>query len=164
MVREFLAQRLRCPSQTRCRDFDFIVLGLVFCMFSAIEGCARRGDEPRPNFVAVTGTIRLDGKLASGVFVVYRPTDKSGQGGAGRTDEVGRYEIKGRGGKAGVTPGEYRVTCAKLVNEDGSDFSPGSRGVPKRILPARYSEEKFTTLRTKVARDAETIDFDLKSH
>ncbi len=147
------------------RTRTLIELGLASFLLSVPEGCGGGKVETAPKLVPVTGIVRLDQKPVSGVFVVFVPgSNTPGEGGEGRTDKNGRYELVAPGGRAGVAPGEYQVTCAKLVMSDGSDFSPVRHAPPKKqILPLRYSNPKETVLRRTVVSDGGEIDFDLKS-
>ena len=120
--------------------------------------------------VEVTGTVTLDGKLASDVQVMFiADGDTPGNGGSGRTDADGRYTLQNHQGDPGVAPGKYRVVLNRLLTPDGSPLSPDSNVGPmdspaRETLPPRYSAPDRTILRAIVpAQGGEPSNFTLTS-
>ena len=87
----------------------------------------------------VSGTIRIDGKPASGVQVVFQPLDPSRPRAIAQTDKDGVYRLgrQGPGNRQGAAAGAYKVQL--LTDTDG----------PAPVLiPAEYNTR--TTLEFKV--------------
>lgn len=132
----------------------------------AAAGCS--GQDPNlPPLVPAAGTVTLGGKPLSGAQVTFTPAGATrGTGAEGRTGKDGRYELSSAHGR-GAAAGEYRVTIAKLVMPDGSDYAPGAGVGPadspaREVLPPRYSDPHRTTLTATVpAAGSGTIDFAL---
>ena len=142
------------------RSWSTAMLMLVSTMLPHLGGC---GDGSKSLSSSVTGTVFINGKPASGVILEFCPLKGTqGQGGEGYSNENGRYELKSPTGENGVAPGDYRVTCAKLVMPDGSDFSPANVLPPQQVLPSRYSDIGKTLLLATVLPDGGEIDFDLE--
>ena len=59
----------------------------------------------------VSGTVRIDGKPAGGVQVVFQPVDASRPRAIAQTDKDGRYRLgrQGPGNRQGAASGAYRV-------------------------------------------------------
>ncbi len=137
---------------------------IVFVM----TGCGGGRDDALPDLVPVSGTITLDGRPASGVAVVFSPSDSTVGGVCHATsDENGHYELTDGQGDQGAQAGKFRVSCSKWVLPDGSDFkseteSPMEVGA-RQLLPAKYSDEGSSRLTATVSAGGGTIDFDLKS-
>jgi|GEM_PF-1247838 len=81
----------------------------------ALGGCQR--------IVEVTGTVRIDGKPAKGVIVVFDPASPDKPRGVASTNQDGVYKLRrlGPGSKPGVPTGMYSVKLMPDVdNPDGS--------------------------------------------
>jgi hypothetical protein len=120
-----------------------------------------------PPLTAVSGTITIDGKPASGVSVIFLPqAGTKGDGASGVTDNDGHYVLKHRSGKDGIQPGDYSVIFSKYSMPDGTpvagDIQPESVGA-KQVIPVRYTSPETSQSNGKVTDSASTIDFDLKS-
>jgi len=120
-----------------------------------------------PDLVPVSGTVSQNGQPLRGVLVQFIPVDGApGSGGAGRTDAEGQYQLRTMQGDPGIPAGEYKVTLAKLVMPDGSDFPEGSDVAPidsaaRQVLPAQYSEPRQTELHASITGPSDDVDFEL---
>ena len=128
-------------------------------------GCGSKG----PLRVSVRGTVTLDGKPLSAAVVQYFPISQvAGNGGHGRTDSNGRYQIVTPQGKKGLPPGDYLVPIEKRVMPDGSDYPCDADqwpdpSVTRQILPAQYASRQKAALKPTVTESAAKYDFPLKS-
>lgn len=128
-----------------------IQMAVVFAFLSVLTvGCSDGGVDS----VAVSGKVTLNGSPLEGVSVRFNPeAGGDGQFSQGITDSQGNYVLKDRRGREGVAPGKYAVTFSKLVRPDGSAIteesaaeeaidpdSVGGEGVPKELLPPKYSD------------------------
>lgn len=101
----------------------------------------------------VSGTLRVDGKPAGGVTVMFDPIGREGPRGVATTGKDGGYRVRrlGPGGKAGVPTGTYGVRL--MADMD-------SRSAPK--IPAGYS--RGTELTYEVVGGQENIyDIDIST-
>jgi hypothetical protein len=99
------------------------VAPLLFCVAALLlPGCQRIAD--------VSGTVRVDGKPAKGLIVVFDPGTTDAPRGVATTGGDGSYTIHrlGPGAKSGVPVGSYSVK----VMADADDPN-----APK--LPAKYA-------------------------
>ncbi len=100
--------------------------------------------------VPVAGVVTLDGDTVSGATIAFFPEPGSpGQGGFGKSDDQGRFEIAYDPSTKGLVPGQYRVTVAKpsANSADGMiDASIRSGGG----LPSLYANPDTTPLRVTV--------------
>jgi hypothetical protein len=87
----------------------------------ALAGCQR--------IVEVTGTVRIDGKPAKGVIVVFDPASPDKPRGVASTDQDGVYKLRrlGPGSKPGVPTGMYSVKLMPDVD------SPGVSRIPEKF-------------------------------
>lgn len=78
----------------------------------------------------VSGTVRMDGKPAGGVQVVFQPSDSSRPRAIAQTDKEGRYRLgrQGPGNRQGAASGKYRVQL--FTDTDGPN---------PVLIPAEYS-------------------------
>lgn len=152
-----------------------IKLRLVFVL-AAIAICSTscNSEPPGPKLVPVKGLITLDGKPLSAADVMFIPQgDTKGQGGVGRTDESGKFEVLSFDRKhKGAPVGNYRVIVSKLVKPDGTDYIPDPNAGPfdtggfKELLPAAYRDSD--TAQSKLSADipdtgTDTIELKLNS-
>jgi hypothetical protein len=91
---------------------------------------------------SVTGTVTLDGKPLAGARVIFHLGDDQFVG--AKTGDDGKYKVKW------VPTGIHKVTV-ELYKEG------------KSVLPARYSEEKWSALRVNVQGGENRIDLALNS-
>ncbi|HKB04365.1 MAG TPA: carboxypeptidase-like regulatory domain-containing protein [Gemmataceae bacterium] len=135
-----------------------VLVGLVV----AASGCGPADDGRAP----VTGTVSLDGAPLAGVTVAFFPEPGSpGQGGFGRTDAQGRYEIAYDFTGKGLVPGKYRVTVVKTPpgapgDDGGLIDSPVRAGAG---IPGIYGNPESTPLRATVEPDGRPIDLKLET-
>jgi len=78
----------------------------------------------------VSGTIRIDGKPARGVQVVFQPLDASRPRAIAQTDKDGGYRLgrQGPGNRQGAASGKYRVQL--FTDTDGPN---------PVLIPAEYN-------------------------
>jgi len=78
----------------------------------------------------VSGTIRIDGKPARGVQVVFQPLDASRPRAIAQTDKNGGYRLgrQGPGNRQGAASGRYRVQL--FTDTDGPN---------PVLIPAEYN-------------------------
>jgi hypothetical protein len=91
---------------------------------------------------SVTGFVTLDGKPLAGARVIFHLGDDQFVG--GKTDANGSYKVKW------VPVGTHKITV-ELFKEG------------KSVLPARYSEEKWSALQVAVREGMNRVDFSLRS-
>ena len=145
--------------------FRLPTICLVLFLFF-LAGCGQRN----PNLPAqypVSGTVTLDGKPLAGAGVMFLPRgDTRGTGAMGTTDEAGKYTLKTDYGGPGAPEGEFAVTISKVVNRDGTPYVPNpdvAEAGGRETLPGRFSDSMKTELSAQVAKEGNTIDFELKS-
>lgn len=100
----------------------------------------------------VSGTIRIDGKPARGVQVVFQPVDASRPRALAQTDKDGVFRLgrQGPGNRQGAASGKYRVQL--LTDTDSPDAV---------IIPAEYNTR--STLEFEVVPGkANVFDVDIK--
>jgi hypothetical protein len=132
---------------------------------AALFGCNKSVD---PALAPVSGTVTLGGEPLGNATVTFIPKDGTpGFGGVGKTDETGKYTLKGsRDDAPGIPPGEYRVVIGKRLMPDGTDVSSSDNTPPmvspaKESLPDIYSSMTTTTLSANVPVGGGTFDFSL---
>lgn len=76
--------------------------------------------------VDVTGTVRIDGKPAKGVIVMFDPASSDHPRGVASTDENGVYKLRrlGPGSNPGVPTGEYSVKVMSDMDNPGAGRIP----------------------------------------
>jgi hypothetical protein len=139
-------------------------------LFVAILLCLAGCGPKYPNMplqYPVTGTVRLDGKPLTGAGIMFLPRGETrGTGAFGTTDDAGKYTLKTDYGGPGAPEGEFAVTISKVVNRDGTPyvFNPDVAEAGQReTLPGHYNDSMKTILSAQVAKESNTIDFELKS-
>jgi hypothetical protein len=119
-------------------------------------GCDRGA--PGPPLVPVAGVVTLDGKPLTAADIMFVPQGETkGQGGVGRTDAAGAFELftQDRQQK-GAPVGSYRVIINKMVTPDGKDYVPDPNVGPidtggfKEVLPTAYSDMGLTKLEVNI--------------
>ncbi|MGI9176471.1 MAG: carboxypeptidase-like regulatory domain-containing protein [Pirellulales bacterium] len=84
------------------------------------SGCQRIGE--------VSGTVRVDGKPAKGLVVIFDPQEKEAPRGVATTGGDGRYTIRrlGPGSKKGVPVGAYGVRVTADMDDPNAIRIPDS--------------------------------------
>ncbi len=87
---------------------------------SLLAGCQRIAD--------VSGTVRVDGKPAKGLIVVFDPQATDAPRGVATTEGDGRYTVRrlGPGAKSGVPVGSYAVKVMADADNPSSPKVPAS--------------------------------------
>jgi hypothetical protein len=123
-----------------------------------------------PPLVPVEGVVTLDGKpLANAVVTMIPRGETLGQGGTGKTDAAGHFDISiPDGTRRGVVAGAYAVVINKFINPDGTDFAPSDDIDPmsaafKELLLPIYSNGERTTLSADVPEGGAKLEFKLRS-
>jgi len=85
-----------------------------------LTGCQRIAD--------VSGTVRVDGKAAKGVVVVFDPATNDAPRGVATTDAEGGYTLRrlGPGAKTGVPVGSYSVKVMADTDNPNAPKVPSS--------------------------------------
>jgi hypothetical protein len=122
-----------------------------------------------PALSSVTGTVTLDGKPLAGAMVRFIPQGTTpGHGGAGTTDEAGKYEITAHrtNNRKGLLPGEYKVVLTRLLLPDGKplppDVPPINSGAHESI-PEPYCKADRTPLTVTIGTEAKAFDCPIQS-
>lgn len=143
---------------------------LILSMLGAalLAGCGS-SNELKLEFIPVKGVVTLDGKALINADVTAIPQGKTmGQGGSGRTNENGEYEIAySRGGK-GLPEGEYLATVSQRLNPDGTSPPPDDPTPPMdspavQKLPPKYVDPTLSALRIKVSKTGTEANLTLTS-
>ena len=143
----------------RCKNF--VVLGMTLTLL----GCGGSSAPPHEDLVPVSGTVKLGGKPAAGVFVSFVPVGATkGQGASGVTDESGKFVLEHNAThKPGIAVGDYVANLSKWVMPDGSplpkDKAPHMVGATNAIPKAWTDGPGQNT--SKVPAGGSTIDFDI---
>ena len=148
---------------------------LVVCLL-ALAGLAGGCGKGGPDLIAVTGTVKVDGKPAPNAQVVFHPAERQGTTSVGTTNAAGEYELLFPGGRKGALAGAHRVTIEYHVLPDGStpsnDLPPDDPnsyeallavGGLKQVLPAKYSDPAKTELKANVSASEMVFDFEVTS-
>ncbi len=137
----------------RC-DLTFVLLWSMF-IFIGCESDVVSGSKVYP----VQGTVRFEGKPASGVLVVFHPlNDVSGNSRSyAKTQLDGTYLLSTHRAGDGAPVGEYKVTFFWPPTE--AEESPGL----KDKLASRYANPKESQLRVEVKAEQNIVPtFELK--
>ena len=110
-----------------------------------LAGCQRIAD--------VSGTVRVDGKPAKGLIVVFDPGTNDAPRGIATTGGDGGYTIRrlGPGAKSGVPVGTYAV---KVMSDADNPASPK--------VPTSYSSGKSLSFEVKGSGNVFDIDISTK--
>ncbi len=119
----------------------WIQTGLPVLVF-VLAGC---GDSvplpPKEDLVPVSGTLKINGKPAEGVRVLFTPVGATtGNGAYCRTDGEGKFElINNTTQEPGIAAGQYTVQFSKFMKPDGMPVpegkSPFTAGGQESISP-----------------------------
>ena len=134
--------------------------------------------------IATLGTVTMDGQPLEGAMLMFYPQVSDGEGGGGKTDAQGKYEVtssRAQEGGTGLLPGDYKVTVIKteeIVDEDQQAFDKGEitydelqerkakKGAyakserPKQLTPAKFASMTNTPLTITVTNDPAQNVFD----
>lgn len=130
-----------------------------------LSGCGSSAPVLTETLVPATGMVRIGGRPAEGVTVVFTPTGStSGTGAFGRTDAEGKFELIHRSQEKGIVAGEYIVTFSRFLLPGGKpvppDQSPFMAG-GKESIPAKWADtsKKGNHNLVTVKADGKSLDF-----
>lgn len=147
-------------------DMKKSVLGLL-CI-GLLFGCGKT-DKLDVVFVPAKGVVLLDGKPLANADIRAVPQGKTmGQGGGGRTNENGEFQLKHTRGEDGLPEGEYLATVSLRKNPDGSSPPPNDPTPPMdspaaETLPVKYVDPAQSTLRLTVSKGGPEAKLELSS-
>jgi hypothetical protein len=101
---------------------------LVSVLALALPGCGQSVPPPPPeDLVPVSGTVKVGGKPAAGVSVMFIPEGTtSGNGSFAVTDSQGFFELEHyQTHETGVPKGRYTVRFSKFLKQDGTPVPQG---------------------------------------
>ncbi len=144
------------PNDSRLlRHFAFMA-----CLAVAVVGCGDRG----PTRVAVTGSVKLDGKPVEQGSISFVPPEGSDIPAASAEIKAGEYSLPVTSGPA---VGQYRIEI-RWSRPTGKKVKMGSPAPPgtmvdevREAVPAKYNTK--STLEREVSEGDNTLDFDLDS-
>jgi len=132
-----------------------------------VAGCGGQSAEVPDALIPVTGTVKLDGKPAANISVLFNPgKGTGGTGGYGVTDSEGKYSVTHRSNQPGIEAGEYIVTFSKMGLPDGSPIPEGKDAADVgavQLLPDKYTNpnrEMNLTIAT-VKAPGVTLDYEI---
>lgn len=144
--------------QNHCRCWGF--LPLIVSLAAGIAGCADQG----PKRIAVTGTVKLDGKPVERGSISFIPPTGSEIPSTSAEIKAGEYVLPA---EAGPAIGKYRVEV-RWSRPTGKKIPVGSPAPPgtmmdevREAIPAKYNTQ--STLEREISPGDETVDFDLES-
>jgi hypothetical protein len=133
-------------------------------------GCNNAPDGPK--LVPAEGIVSLDGKPLGSADLMFIPQgDTKGNGGVGRTDAEGKFQLQSHDRQfKGIPDGEYKVIVSKLVKPDGTDYIPDPNAGPidtggfKELLPAAYADQEHSRLTATIPPEGnKNLEFKLNS-
>jgi hypothetical protein len=138
----------------------------VLCLMFTLLGCGDSASPPpKEDLVPVTGTVKIGGKPAVGIYVSFVPSGSTkGQGASGVTDEKGEFELEHNAThEPGIAAGDYQAKLSKWILPDGSplpkDTAPHMVNA-KNLIPESW--EKGSGGNTmKVPPGGTKFDFDI---
>ncbi|MDR3636541.1 MAG: hypothetical protein P4L84_22245 [Isosphaeraceae bacterium] len=142
------------------------VLGIA-SLWLVCSGCGDSNKSDLPLFPA-QGKVTLGGKPLGDADLQFIPAGQTpGQGGYGKTNADGLYEIKTRFGETGVPAGEYKVVVSKAKGKGAANPVNPDKPIPSAVddeeLSPTYTDPLATVLKATVAAGGEAMhDFDLK--
>jgi hypothetical protein len=116
------------------------------CCIVVLAGCSAE------RFVPVSGVVTLNGKPLAGADVTFVPihedkeSTKALPSSSGKTDDAGRYSLKGPKDAEGALPGKHRVSIL-LIDPRMIDSDKRRRASepPLHVLPERYNRDTELT-------------------
>ncbi len=138
---------------------------LLLLGLSVLTGCK---NSTEPVLTPVSGTVTLETKPLAGVQVRFIPQGTTlGHGGAGTTDEEGKYEITAHrsSNRKGLLPGDYKVVLTRRLLPDGSPLPPNVPPInsnARETIPKPYCDLNQTPWTVTIGSEAMTFDCPLK--
>ena len=129
----------------------------------AAAGCSKGTSD----YLAVSGTVMIDGKPADGVKVDFWPAneaeaDSRDRYASGFTDRNGRFEIRSMS-DSGIPPGEYKVTFSRQV-AGGKGVDPKKKATnTHESLPDKYLTREKTDITAQVTKEKTSFTFELST-
>ncbi len=104
----------------------YVSLGLLL-LSAQLVGCGGAPAGPVEKLVPVAGNLKVDGKPAEGITILFSPADNSPtRGGYAKTDAQGNFKVEHNVLlKPGIPAGKYTLTYSKFAKPDGSPVPPG---------------------------------------
>jgi hypothetical protein len=145
---------------------DFVRRGrrtaaLIGCggLLAAAVGCSDAGGAARVPVFPVKGTVRFEGRPASGAFVVFHPRSAPRPGeetprSTGQVQPDGAFELTTTSQADGAPAGDYAVTVqwTKLIKQ-GGDTVAGPN-----VIPPIYGRPETTPLKVTVKDAPNQLD------
>ncbi|TWT86659.1 hypothetical protein Mal64_34880 [Pseudobythopirellula maris] len=126
-------------------------------------GC---GEKPQ---ASVTGTVLVDGELASSGTVTLHPVGEGGVVATGRIHKDGSFVVKSGQGdrddpdRSTIAAGEYVVTVVVNAPPKPSDTSLAGPPLPGgRLTAAKYADKSTSDLRYTIGTGAEVLSLTLE--
>jgi hypothetical protein len=140
----------------------FRPLAVVLCISLAwLAGCGGG------TVTTVDGKVTLDGNPLPNAVVTFHGTNEVG--GFGGSNATGIYQLQAQDEKAGVKPGEYKVTVSATELRDPSATASTITGPhameesSKLLTPELYATPATTPLKVTVKEGKNTIPLEVKS-
>jgi hypothetical protein len=138
----------------------------IAALLAAVPGCSNS----EPSRYAATGTVTMDGAPTPYVVVSFHPVAAGSlYGGAGHTDESGKFTIGEDGKNTGFPAGDYKVTFSQTLVK-GKPTLAGSGGKKAEMEPTEkeavaddYRDPERTPVAATIGRGTNTFTFDIKS-
>jgi hypothetical protein len=132
---------------------------------AALVGCSAE-----PSRYVATGSVTMDGAPAPYVVVRFHPVAAGSlYGGAGHTDESGKFTIGVDGKNTGFPAGEYKVTFSQTTVR-GRPTLAGSGGKKAEKEPSEkeavsddYRDPEKTPIAAAIGRGTNNFTFDIKA-
>jgi hypothetical protein len=140
-----------------------LIRGQTAIFALAIASCAGCGEaDNRPKRVPVSGTVMFNQQPVEGASVVFSPQGHSNAA-TGRTDALGRFQLRTFGANDGAVPGDYKVTVRKTEivggvaaggdgDGGGADAPPASE---RSLIPDKYGRPEASGLEATVNSEGE---------
>ena len=144
------------------------LIALSFMLLPAL-GCGKG-----PQYVPVSGTVRLNGELYKDAVVTFQPmatatNSNPGRGSSAYTDDSGRFVLLTFEGGKGAVPGKHRIRIAtkgaevQIDPEKGSDDS-GKPAKGRKVDPIPRSWNAESDKEFEVPpKGTEQADFDIRT-
>jgi hypothetical protein len=114
-----------------------ILAGALLFAIVWVTGCG-------PSLKPVTGVVKLDGNPVEGATVSFISDDGKNVF-TGFTDSSGSFKLANSENKAGVVPGNYKVTVVKRPSMGGEAMMPGSPEYMKHMEKEGKEASKHQT-------------------
>lgn len=129
---------------------DHILLLWVFTV--TLAGCGGSSGRISPDqdleLFPVTGTVSVNGKVAEGVAIGFKPADGTpGSGGFAVSGPDGKFEATSASGRPGLPAGKYHLLVTWLTTPDGKPIPRDSLAADTGFvnqLPERFNTEDGT--------------------